>query len=162
MRAGQRRACGGPDVEDDATGHTSQHGACQFANSECEYSVTAQHRSAEHDPLHRDSLHHYALCGSHAESHSRERARRRAGEPCRAEQHSGQDEAAAADHDSDHDPVCARAGESYGAERRNGQGRVSAGGAEREYGERDVSARDGYRQRRQDRHPVAGGDRAGD
>jgi hypothetical protein len=51
VRAGHRRAGGGPDVEDDATGHSSEHGACQYANSELETSITAQLRSAEHYSL---------------------------------------------------------------------------------------------------------------
>lgn len=140
MRAGQRRTCGGPDVEDDATGHTAQHGACQHTNSELALSTTAQFRSAEHY-----SFDHDALRGSNAENQSRDPARRPEGESCGAEQHCGQDEATAAHHDSDHDPVCPRACESYGAERDSGQGGDAAGGAEREYCQGHVTAADEHR-----------------
>ncbi len=76
MRAGHRRAGGGPDVEDDTTGHSSEHGACQRTDSEADDAISAQQRSTEHYPLEHDSLD--GAGGAEAEIH--EPTYRRAGE----------------------------------------------------------------------------------
>jgi hypothetical protein len=163
VRAGHRRAGGGPDVEDDATGHSSEHGACQRANSEFEASITAQLRSAEHY-----SLDDYSFDGPNAEGESHDTTYRHAGERWFADQHCGQGgvtageaeqqygqgEAAAADHE----PTHRRAGETWVADQHCGQGGVTASDAERQYGQGQVSTADTERQHRQGGHP-SGGDR---
>jgi hypothetical protein len=148
VRAGHRRAGGGPDVENDATGHTSEHGACQHTNSELEASITAQLRSAEHY-----SFDDYSVYGPNAEGESHDPTRRRAcqrwvadqrwqqGEVTAvdAERKYGQGEAAAADHDSRYRRAC----ESWWvADQSWGQGGYAAL-AERQYGQSDVTAIDG-------------------